>query len=218
MPKKGETLSAEQKARMAAGRREKAEARKANVLASGPADAPQGETYELPLQEDDLFAPYELSEADKREIEREVEERLAKERRTKAKKAYAADAIDRQRRQAGETTADEELKKYNDELVSVYVQMPTLRKPNGGEHPPEPIIIDQKFYISGRWYHDIPRSLAVYLMDRMDQARRHVNTVEGRSRSYYSPTAFTMVHQGGAAAGGGGGPSFDGIHRRPAKS
>lgn len=213
MPRKGETISPEQKARMAAGRRAAAEARKNQVLAEGAVDAP----YELPLPTDDLFAPYELSEAEKEKIEREVEERLAKDRRVAATKAYSAEAIDRQRRKAGEIPDDEELKKYNEEKVSVYVQMPTLRKPTGGEHAPEPIIIDQKFYVSGRWYHDIPRALAVYLMDRMDQARRHVNTVEGRSRSYFSPTSFQMVHQGGVAYGGGG-PSFDGVHQRPVKS
>jgi hypothetical protein len=207
-------LSAEQKEKMRAGREAAAERKK--LAALHPEDAVEA-PYELPLPTDaDEFAEYVLTAQDKADIEREVRERLQKERRIAAKKAYSETEIERQRRKAGEIPADEEAKKYNAELVSVYVQMPTLRKPNGGEHEPEPIILDQKVYRSGRWYHDVPRGVAVYLMDRMDQARRHVSQVEGRSRSYFNPSQFQVVHQGGTAAGGGSlGLAFDSIHKRP---
>jgi hypothetical protein len=215
MPRKGEAMTPEHKAKMAAARRESMEKKKLAKLVH--ADEAVEAPYELPLPaDDDEFAEYVLTAQDKADIEQEVRQRLQKERRLAAKKAYSETEIERQRRKAGEIPADEELKKYNAELVSVYVQMPTLRKPNGGEHDPEPIILDQKVYRSGRWYHDVPRAVAVYLMDRMDQARRHVSQVEGRSRSYFNPSQFQVIHQGGAAAGGGSlGLAFDSIHKRP---
>lgn len=208
-------MTDEHKARMAEGRRLAAERKRLAKLSEGAVEAPyESEPYVLPVAADDEFVPYELSDDEKAEIDREVAERLAKERRAAAKKAYAADAIDRQRRKAGEIPVDEEQKKRNAELVSVFVQMPTLRKPGGGEHLPEPIVIDQKVYTSGRWYHNIPRAQADYMVYLMDQARRHVNAVEGRSTSYFNPGTFQVVHQGGVASGGGGGRSFDALHKR----
>jgi hypothetical protein len=94
--------------------------------------------------------------------------------------------------------------------------MPRLRKPTGGDHPPDPIIIDQTAYHSGRHYKR-PRGRALYCLYVMDQARRHVNQVDGRSQTYYHANTGQMVYQGGTAAGGGMfGTSFDALHKRPA--
>jgi hypothetical protein len=102
-------------------------------------------------------------------------------------------------------------------MVTIRVSMPALRKAAGhGELPPEPIIIDQKIFHSGVSYQ-VPRAQAVYIASLMDLARRHVNQVDGRSRTYYAEGVGQMIYQGGAAAGGGSaGQSFEAIHRRPA--
>lgn len=137
------------------------------------------------------------------------------EQKKKARQAMTDLAYDEARREAGVMPPDEEDRKAREELVQVRVQMPTLRKPTGGELPPEPILLDQRLFVSGRTY-TVERHVAVYLVGLMDLARRHVNQVDGRSKTYYAEGVGQMIYQGGAAAGGPAGPSFGAIHRRPA--
>jgi hypothetical protein len=165
--------------------------------------------------EEDVFDGL-LTDAEKAELDAAAKKRARDDQKKAAKTAYAKDALDRARREIGEMPADEEHRKWLEEAVRVYVDMPRLRKPTGGEHDPEPIIIDQQVYASGRFY-EVTRARGVYLQYLMDQARRHVNQVDGRSRTYYNPNSFQTVYQGGAAMGGGSlGTSFDALHKRPA--
>ena len=164
--------------------------------------------------EDDFVAEILTSE----EIEAAKEagrKRYRDEERAKAKKAALDAAYDEARREAGAMPADEDEARALHELVQVRVMLPTLRKPIGGELPPEPIIIDQRVFVSGRTY-TVERHVAVFLVSMMDLARRHINQVDGRSRTYYAQEQGTMIYQGGTAAGGPTGPSFDAIHRRAA--
>jgi hypothetical protein len=158
-----------------------------------------------------------LTAAEIAEIRKAARAKVDAERKNKHKKALMDAALDEFRREAGEIPVDEEQRRYNEEMVTLHVSMPTLRKAAGhGEHAPEPIIIDQKIFHSGRSYQ-VPRAQAVYIASLMDLARRHVNQVDGRSRTYYAEGIGQTIYQGGPAAGsGGGGASFDAIHRRPA--
>ena len=141
--------------------------------------------------------------------------KYADEQKRKARQAATDAAYDDARRDAGTMPADEEEARARKEIVSIRIQMPTLRKPTGGELPPEPIILDQRVFVSGRTYQ-VERHVANYLASLMDHVRRHVNQVDGRSKTYYAQDVGQMIYQGGTAAGGAGGPSFDAIHRRPA--
>jgi U3 small nucleolar ribonucleoprotein component len=161
---------------------------------------------------DDVLTAAEISE-----IRKAARTKVDAERKNKHKKALMDAALEEYRREAGEIPLDEEQRKYNEEMVTIRVSMPTLRKAAGhGEHAPEPIILDQKIFHSGGTY-TVPRAQAVYIANLMDLARRHVNQVDGRSRTYYAEPVGQMIYQGGTAAGGGSiGQSFDAIHRRPA--
>ena len=169
-----------------------------------------------PPPDDDWADPDQILSAEEIEAARqEGIRRHREEQKKQARKAVADAAYDEVRRQAGTMPADEEEQKKNKELVWITIQMPRLRKPNGGEQEPEPLIIDRQVFVHGRRYL-VERAQAVYLVDRMDKARRHVNTVDGRSRAYYNDAVGTVVWQGGVATGGPGGPTFDAIHKRPA--
>lgn len=159
---------------------------------------------------DDVLTPEEIEAA-----KVAGRKKYADEQRKKARQAALDGAYDEARRDAGTMPADEEEARQRNELVQIRIQMPTLRKPTGGELPPEPILIDQKVFVSGRTY-TVERHVAVYLASLMDHARRHVNQVDGRSKTYYAQEIGQMIYQGGVAAGGPGGPSFDALHRRPA--
>lgn len=141
--------------------------------------------------------------------------RYRDEQRSLARKAAVDAAYNEARSESGAVPPDEEWLRYQLDLVQVRIQMPTMRKPGGGELPPEPIIIDQKLFVSGRTY-TVERHVGVYLASLMDLARRHVNQVDGRSRTYYSQEIGTMVYQGGEAKGGGPAVTFDAIHKRAA--
>ena len=147
--------------------------------------------------------------------EEEGRRRYRDEQRKKARKSIADAAFLAAQQADGTEPPDAAELRYQTELVQVRVEMPRLRKPTGGEQPPEPIILDQRVFVSGRTY-TVERRLAVYLADLMDKARRHVNQVDGRGRVYYSQEAGAVIYQGGLAQGGVVSPSFDAIHRRPA--
>ncbi len=179
-----------------------------------------------PIEEPDVAEPIVLAvaaeddglltESEKAKIEEEQLEKAFKERHDAAKKAYAKEMFDKARREIGEMPVDEEFKKSMEEVVRIYIDMPRMRKPTGGEHDPEPIVIDGRAFTSGRYY-DVPRAQAIYLQERMDQLRRHVNQVDGRSRTYYNAGIGQMIYQGGTALGGGTfGTSFDALHKRQA--
>jgi hypothetical protein len=186
------------------------------AAAAPPAEQPMSlaDLGIVPAEEpfDDVLTAAEIAE-----IRKAARAKVEAERKNKHKKALMDAALDEFRREAGEIPVDEEQRKYNEEMVTLHVSMPTLRKAAGhGEHAPEPIIIDQKIFHSGRSYQ-VPRAQAVYIASLMDLARRHVNQVDGRSRTYYAEGIGQTIYQGGPAAGsGGGGASFDAIHRRPA--
>jgi hypothetical protein len=157
-----------------------------------------------------------LSDAEKAEIEAAARKRAREEKRKKIKSAYAKEMLEKAQREIGTMPVDEEWRAYNEEPCRIYVDMPRMRKPDGkGEHDPEPIMIDQTIYASGRYY-EVPRGTAVYINWLMDQARRHINQVDGRSRTYFNQASGQMVYMGGVAQGGGSlGPSFDALHKRP---
>jgi hypothetical protein len=157
-----------------------------------------------------------LTDEEKAEIDRASDKRAREDQRKKIKAAYVKESLARAQREIGTAPPDEEWKAYNEEMCRIYVDMPRMRKPDGkGEHDPEPIIIDQTMYASGRFYA-VSRGTAVYINWLMDQARRHVNQVDGRSRTYFNQASGQMVFMGGTAQGGGSlGTSFDALHKRP---
>lgn len=157
---------------------------------------------------DDLLEDDEIAEIQAR-AKRDVDKERKKER---AKKLYAA-ALAEARREAGTMPADEAFAAEMDETVMIYIDLPRLRKANGGEVDPDPIMIDQRIFQPGHTY-EVARGLAIYLNDLMDKNRRHIAQVDGRSRTYYHSTSGQMIYQGGAARGGPTGPSFGAIHKR----
>lgn len=170
---------------------------------------------ELGLGEaDDLKIDDILTDDEIAEIRAAAKAKVAAEQRAARKKRFMDAALEEARREAGAIPADEEFDRQMKEEVSIFIDMPRLRKPTGGEHSPEPIIIDQRVFVPGRAY-TVQRAQAEYLIDLMDKARRHVAFVDGRTRTYFDTQANQMVYQGGRAAGGPSGPSFDAVHRRP---
>lgn len=163
-----------------------------------------------PVLSDDILTPEEVHAAEEAGRKRYRDEQRAKRKKAITDAAYAGARLD-----DGATPPDEAELAYQTELVQVYIQMPRMRKPMGGEHPPEPILLDGRVYASGRTYR-VERRVAVYLADLMDKARRHVNQVDGRGRIMYDEQRGTMIYQGGIAQGGPNGLGFDSIHRRPA--
>jgi len=182
-----------------------------NPVESPPSLADLG----LKVEEDDFRVDDVLSAEDIAEIRQAARDKVAAEKRASRKKLFMQLALDEARREAGDMPADEAERKANEEMVDIDIRMPRLRTANNRELPPEPIIIDGRVFTDGRSYH-VNRAQAVYLMDRMGQARMHTAQVDGRSRTYYNQEVFMLMHQGGIAAGGAVGPSFDAIHRRPA--
>jgi hypothetical protein len=169
-------------------------------------------TLPSPIDEDrldDLLDDDEIAEI-KARARREVDKERKKAR---AKKLYDA-ALAEARREAGTLPVDEAWAAEMEQPVRVYIDLPRLRKANGGEVDPDPIIIDQRIFQAGRTY-EVPFGMAVYLNDLMDKNRRHMAQVDGRSRTVYHQSTGQMIYQGGAAAGGPGGPSFTAIHKRP---
>jgi hypothetical protein len=158
---------------------------------------------------DDLLDDDEIAEI-KARARREVDKERKKER---AKKLYDA-ALAEARREAGTMPADEAFAAEMEQEVQIYIDLPRLRKANGGEVDPDPIIIDQRIFQPGRTY-TVNTGLAIYLNDLMDKNRRHLAQVDGRSRTVYHQSSGQMIYQGGAAAGGPNGPSFGAIHKRP---
>lgn len=163
-----------------------------------------------PIEEerlDDLLSNDEIEEIRARARKKVADE----DKKERANKFYEA-ALNDARRAAGIMDPAEEYRQEMAEQVRVFIDLPRLRKAAGGELAPDPIIIDQRMFVAGQVY-EVERGLAIYLYYLMDQARRHVNAVDGRSRTYYNGSA--MIYQGGQALGGPTGPSFDAIHRRP---
>jgi hypothetical protein len=204
----------------AASRAKSAATRKANREARAKAPEEEVEISEpvvirAPVAEEDDFLDGLLTDEEKAEIEAHARKRARDDQKKAARTAYAKEMLDQARREIGEMPADEDFRKKMEEVVTIYVDMPRLRRPMGGEHPPEPIIIDQVHYVSGRTYN-MPRGRAVFVQWLMDQNRQHVAKLDGRPRSYYDPLIHQMVHQGGVAQGGSSGPGFDSLHRRPA--
>jgi hypothetical protein len=166
-----------------------------------------------PPAEEDLYDGL-LSDEEKAELLAAARKRAREDKKKALKKSYAQEMLDKARREIGEMPPDEEYQKWIEEPMTIYIDMPRMRKPTGGDHDPDPIIIDQTAYTSGRHY-EVPRGRAIYLLYLMDQARRHVNQVDGRSRTYYHANTGQMIYQGGPAQGGGSlGPGFDSLHRR----
>jgi hypothetical protein len=195
-------------------RRRNAEARRA-ARAAGVAPEPEVERLPVPpIEDDDDYAGYELSADERATIEEEVKKRLRADRRAAAKKAYMQDVIDRERRAAGEEPPDEAQRKLNEEMVWIYIQLPRLRKPTGGRHEPEQIILDGMVYRHGQ-HREVTRAVAVTLLDIMDKAGRHVRQVDGDSMVDFNPNSFRLTYQGGSPMSGGSlGTSFDALHRR----
>jgi hypothetical protein len=158
---------------------------------------------------DDLLDDDEIAEI-KARAKRDVDKERKKER---ARKLYDA-ALAEARREAGTMPADEAFAAEMEQQVQIYIDLPRLRKANGGEVDPDPIIIDQRIFQPGRTY-TVNMGLAIYLNDLMDKNRRHLAQVDGRSRTVYHQGSGQMIYQGGAAAGGPNGPSFGAIHKRP---
>lgn len=158
---------------------------------------------------DDLLDDEEIAEI-KARARREVDKERRKER---ARKLYDA-ALAEARREAGTMPADEAFAQEMERTVQIYIDLPRLRKANGGEVDPDPIIIDQRIFQPGHTY-EVPMGMAIYLNDLMDKNRRHLAQVDGRSRTVYNQGSGQMIYQGGAATGGPNGPSFGAIHRRP---
>lgn len=213
MPRKGETVSEELKAKMAEGRRLSRE-RKAQEPVMEPDEGP----IELKLPAEDLRLDDILSDEEIAEIRREARAKALREQKEARKKAVADEELRKARRSLGETPQDEVHRQDMEEPTRVFVQMPRLRKPTGGEQDPEPIIIDQKIYTSGRWY-TVPKGRAIYMRWLMAMAERHVDQVDGRSRARFNPGTYQVEWTAGvpnsAAAGGTLAPSFETIHRRP---
>jgi hypothetical protein len=157
---------------------------------------------------DELLDDDEIAEI-KARARREVDKERKKAR---AKKLYDA-ALAEARREAGTLPVDEAWAEEMNQPVRVYIDLPRLRKANGGEVDPDPIIIDQRIFQPGRTY-EVPMGMAIYLNDLMDKNRRHLAQVDGRSRTVYHQSTGQMIYQGGTASGGPGGPSFAAIHKR----
>jgi hypothetical protein len=201
-------------AKMAEGRRKALERKRLAVLnATDDEGSELAEPVVLKSVADDLWDGV-LTDKEKADLDAAADQKARSDHRKAVRAAYAKDAVARAKAAIGAVPVDEVYQKLMEEEVRLYVDMPRLRKPNGGEHAPEPIIIDQVAYVAGHYY-SMPRGRAIYVQWLMDQARRHVNAVDGRSRSYYNPEIHQVVHQGGVAAGGASlGPGFDVIHKR----
>jgi hypothetical protein len=157
-----------------------------------------------------------LTDAEKEELRAAAQKKAREDKHKAARAAYAKEQLEIARRDLGSVPADEEFRTLMQEEVRIYIDMPRMRKPTGGEQDPEPIIIDQVAYSSGRYY-SVDRGKAIYIQHLMDQARRHVNQIDGRSRTYYNAGIGQMIYQGGPAIGGGSlGTSFDALHKRSA--
>lgn len=179
-----------------------------------------GQSSEPAISEPETLPPAEEEPLDdiltKEEIEairREAKKKIAEESRKERRQAFMKAALDDARREAGTMPQSEEWKREMDEEVTVYVDLPRLRKVTGGELPPDPIMLDQRVFVAGRTYR-VPKRVAIYLQDLMDKARRHVRSVDGRSFTQYDERVGQMIYQGGVAGGGPNGPSFDAIHQR----
>jgi hypothetical protein len=143
----------------------------------------------------------DLSDAEIRQIEAEEEERA----RAEAKKARVAEfrvqAKERARRKAGLIPPATDRDRHMAELVSVYISLPALRGPGGRRIEPQPIMIDQRFFMPNRSYN-VTRAQAQTLMAMMGQAWVHAEQVQGQSRAYVDESGRVM-HQGGYANGSG---------------
>jgi hypothetical protein len=184
----------------------------AAAKAEGEAEVSEPMVLPSPIDEerlDDLLDDDEIAEI-KARAKRDVDKERRKER---AKKLYDA-ALAEARREAGTMPADEAFAAEMEEPVQIYIDLPRLRKANGGEVDPDPIIIDQRIFQPGRTY-TVNMGLAIYLNDLMDKNRRHLAQVDGRSRTVYHQGSGQMIYQGGAASGGPNGPAFAAIHKRP---
>lgn len=216
MAKKGEKMSPELAAKMAEARREARE-RKLSAIAYGEegAAAEQGYRLSVAVENDDLIS--QVLTADEQEKIREEAARQALEEQHKALvKAFKDEELRKARRALGETPADEVFRQDMEEMTRIFVQLPSLRKPTGGVLPPDPIVIDQVFYPSGRWY-TVPKAQAIYMQWLMNQAEQHVNQVDGRPRAYYNAgTGRVDWGSGPAGIGASAGVGFDALHKRPA--
>lgn len=194
-------------------RQAKAAAKKAPPKEAEPAEPAEPMQLPSPIDEDLLDGI--LSETEKAEIVAEARKKVREEQKKKVRKAYAEQAVLDARRAVGVVPANEEFDLTMKEKVSVFIDMPRMRKPNGGVQDPEPIIIDGTIYVTGRSY-EVERGKAIYLTWLMDQNRHHVNQVNGYPRAYYEPNRMQVMWQGGTASGGSFGPGFDSLHKRPA--
>ncbi len=209
-------LTEEQKLESA---RKGAETRRKNREAAKAAGLPHPELVAeelemVPQPEDDyseLLSPEEIEEI--RVAERA---KYRAEQKAKAKKALVDKIRTEERDRLGSTPADELQLRWLNELVPITITMPRLRRPNGAEQPPEPIILDQRIFNHGRTVM-VTRAQALTLAEVMGKAWMHVAQVDGRTRTYYNEQTGQMMYQGGYARGGGNpGMSFDALHRRPA--
>ena len=167
--------------------------------------------------EDDFRLDDILSNEEIEAIRAKAREDVAKERKKARARSFLDLATEEARREYGMVPADEARQRELEEMTEIRITLPRLRTPppNSRDIPPDPIILDQRLFSHGRTYQ-VTRAQYEYIMDLQHKAWMHMAQVEGRSRTYYSDTLGTMVHQGGIAYGGPSGPSFDAIHRRPA--
>jgi hypothetical protein len=179
----------------------------------GPApltDIEHAQTEEEPEGRlDDLLSDEEIVE-----IYAQARVKVANERKAARKKELMDRAVEEERRGLGLIPQSTAYRKWLDELVEIDIRIARLRRPNGSEAPPDPILIDGRAFHHGR-RETVTRAQAITLLDIMNKQHQHVAHVDGRPRVHYNEQIGRIMYQGGFANGGIGGPEFGNIHRRP---
>ena len=216
MPKRGEKMSEEQKAKMRAGA-ERARAERLADKQLPPERAPAPVEYvpavaepddeEMPFDRFDdeteaLIADGLITRAEVEQIRLDAQVKAAAERKAATKKSLLAKFVDAERSRTGLVPQDEMRRKWLDELVDVQIVLPYLKSPNSNTiNHPDPIRIDGRMFANGRNYR-VTRAQAQTLYDMMGKARKHHAQTLGESPAYYDANRGAFSYMGGVPAGG----------------
>ena len=199
---KGVPLTAEQKAKMAAGARAERDRRAARFIerrdrpkTAEPASVAASVEPDLAFDKPDEGLPFDHNLAD---FERQAKAKVMLEQRSAAKKKLVDQVVERERRTAGLIPAETERQKWLDEIVTYTVRLPKQGPRDLPEHR-----VDGRVFTNGRSY-DISRAQYLSLIDTEQRAWHHQAQFLGQSKTYYDELLGSMVYQGGVARGSGG--------------
>ena len=217
---KGVPLTAEQKAKMAAGARAERDRRAARFIerrdrpkTAEPASVAASVEPDLAFDKPDEGLPFDHNLADfERQaiaegiltledilaVRIEAKAKVILEQRSAAKKKLVDQVVERERRTAGLIPAETERQKWLDEIVTYTVRLPKQGPRDLPEHR-----VDGRVFTNGRSY-DISRAQYLSLIDTEQRAWHHQAQFLGQSKTYYDELLGSMVYQGGVARGSGG--------------